>query len=120
MLYRKPTPVWGAGDVRLVVTADLAQVKRYAKVRELDVSILCGKDIRCLEVAVYDIVPVQIIQALQDLDHVRRDQFLVQLSESLQGLTKRSIFSVSNSSPKKDINVDASLVLTMEERGDMK
>jgi hypothetical protein len=38
---------------------------------------LSHEDIRCLEVAVHDAVVVEVIQTLEDLDHISRHQFLV-------------------------------------------
>lgn len=69
-------PVWHTGDP-LVHVLDFTQVERNATVRKLHFPILGHENVRCLEVAVHDAVVVEVIETLEDLNHITRHQFLV-------------------------------------------
>ena len=79
-----------------MLATDLPQIQRDTKVRKLDVARLGRENVRRFQVAVHDVVPMQVVQALEDLDHVRCHEFLAQPSaKGLEDLPERSVFGVS-------------------------
>jgi hypothetical protein len=86
-------------------------VERHAKVGKLNIAVLRGEDVRRLEIAVDDLIKsvnqtgpqgvkgetayplrVEIVQPLEDLGHVGRHEFLVELAERLERLSETPIF----------------------------
>lgn len=111
------TPVWGSsniGDVLLDVL-NCVEVERDSKVAELDVPALGAEDVgRCertksvptpkqeakkgeeltFKIAMHHSAAVEVRQSLEDLDDVRRDERLWQLSKVLKRLLQRSVLDV--------------------------
>ena len=63
-----------------------AEVEGDTKVGQLYVAVLGREDIRSLQIAVYDITLVKVVQTFEDLDDVACHKFLVKLAERFQGL----------------------------------
>ena len=86
-------PVRGTSDV-LHLTLHRPEVERDTEVRQLDVAILGRQNIRRLQIAVDDVVLMQIVQSFEDLHYIIRDEPFVELPERLQGLTQRAVLGV--------------------------
>lgn len=105
------TPVRCASDVVLFLLLDRDETERHAKVGELDVPDLGCEDVGGLEVTVddltkhgrnsqrertissnrggkgADLLRVEVVETLEDFDHVARDEPLVEFAERLERRT---------------------------------
>ena len=99
-------PIRRASDV-LDLALHRAQVERHTKVRQFDVPSLRSEDVGRLEVAMHDVALVQVIEPLEDLEHIARNQLLVQLAERLESLSERAILGVSARGAQSDSQLGA-------------
>lgn len=55
-----------------------AKIQGDAKVGELDVGVLCGQNVRSLEVAMDDVIGVEIMKPFKDFNYVARNEMLIE------------------------------------------
>lgn len=98
-------PFHGVAELGVGVVGKLAPT-RCSEIRQLDVALLVGEYVRSFEVAMHDLLAMEIDEAIKDLDGEFADEWFLELAELAESVCDAPGYGRDNTEPYRPCTQD--------------